>query len=167
VKFAVVALILTFVGTASAAQKLAVRVVDRRDSDTDYSYVVPGHFTAQSNANVNCYGSNCNGSETTNGSLTAAHEVPYHVRGATFSLQLPDGRIAVVNCESKFAERMRGPEGNHRSCRMPLVDEFEADFHGDKAKLEWVVSLDGKKKESETYRVLAVLPKPREVAASN
>jgi len=40
------------------------------------------------------------------------------------------------------------------------VTNIEADFHGDKAKLEWVVSLDGKKKESETYKILAVLPKP-------
>jgi hypothetical protein len=163
-KFAAAGLILLCVGTA-AAQMFTVHVVDRRDSETDYSYVVPGHFTAQSNASVNCYSSNCNGSETTSGFVTPAHEVPYHVRGATFSLQLPDGRIAVVNCESKFSERMAGPAGNHRSCRTPLVDEVEVDFHGDKAKLEWVVSLDGKKKQSETYKVLAVLPKPQDAAA--
>jgi hypothetical protein len=164
-KFAVAALILTFAGTA-AAQKLTVRVIDRRDGETDYSYVVPGHFNAQSNADVNCYGSSCNGSETTNGSITPAHQVSYHVRGATFSLQLPDGRVVIVNCESKFAERMRGPEGNHRSCRIPLVDEVEADFHGDKAKLEWVVSLDGKKKQSETYKVLAIVDRPKDTAAA-
>lgn len=164
-KVAIAALILTFAGNA-VAQKLTVRVVDRRDSETDYSYVVPSHYSSYSNANVSCYGSQCSGSETTNGTATPAHEVPFHVRGATFSLQLPDGRIAVVNCESKFAERMRGAEGNHRSCRMPLIDEFEADFHGDKAKLEWVVSLDGKKRQSETYKVLAVLPKPAVQAAS-
>jgi len=34
-----------------------------------------------------------------------------HVRGATFTLLLPDGRAAVVNCESKFKERMAGPRG--------------------------------------------------------
>jgi hypothetical protein len=43
---------------------------------------------------------------------------------------------------------------------VPLVEDVEADFHGDKAKLQWVVSLDGKKGQSETYKVLAVLPKP-------
>jgi Cu/Ag efflux pump CusA len=59
------------------------------------------------------------------------------------------------------AERFAGPEGNHRSCRTPLVDDIQDDFHGDKAKLEWVVSLDGKKKQSETYRVLAILDKPK------
>lgn len=69
--------------------------------------------------------------------------------------------MAVVNCESKFKERMAGPAGNHRSCRQPLVDNIEVDFHGDKAKLEWVVSLDGKKKQTETYRMLGVLGKPK------
>jgi hypothetical protein len=50
---------------------------------------------------------------------------------------------------------------------VPLVDEIEADFKGDKAKLEWVVSLDGKKKQPETYKVLAVLPKLRDTAAAH
>jgi len=41
---------------------------------------------------------------------------------------------------------------------MPLVDDIEAEFNGDKAKLKWVVSIDGKKMESETYKILPVLP---------
>jgi hypothetical protein len=40
---------------------------------------------------------------------------------------------------------------------MPLVDNIQAEFHGDKTKLIWVVNLDGKKTASETYKVLAVL----------
>ena len=44
---------------------------------------------------------------------------------------------------------------------MPLVDEFEADFNGDKAKLIWPTSLDGKKTASETYRIIAVAKRPR------
>lgn len=83
------------------------------------------------------------------------------MRGATFTLQLPDGRGAIVNCESKFKERMAGPAGNHRSCRIPLVENIEAEFHGDNARLEWVVSLDGKKTQSETYKILAILDKPK------
>lgn len=161
-----VILILLLVGTASAfAQKFEVKVVDRRDSETDYSYVVPGHFSSYSSANVNCsdgaYSMNCSGSGTTNGLSTPAQMVPFQVHGATLTLLLEDGRAAVVNCESKFAERMAGPRGNRRSCRVPLVDSVEADFHGDKAKLIWVVSLDGKKKQSETYKVLAILDKSR------
>jgi hypothetical protein len=78
-----------------------------------------------------------------------------NLSGATFTLLLPNGDKAVVNCTSKFSERFAGP-GNVRSCRVPLVDEFEATFDGDKAKLFWPTSLDGKKSESETYKIVAV-----------
>jgi len=163
-KLATAALILAC-SASSLAQKLDVKIVDRQDNETEYTYVVPGHFSSNSNSYANCNGNdsnvNCSGSTTTNGYTTPAHQVSYRVRGATFSLLLPDGRVAVVNCEGKFAERFAGPAGNHRSCRRPLVDSIQADFHGDKAKLEWVVSLDGKKKQSETYKVLAVLDKPK------
>jgi hypothetical protein len=149
----------------ASAQKLAVKIVDRQDNATDYTYVVPEHSFSNSNANVNCNGDvnnvNCNGTTNTTSTSTPAHQVSYHVRGATFTLQLPDGRTAIVNCEAKFKERMAGPAGNHRSCRIPLVDSIEAEFHGDNAKLIWVVSLDGKKMQSETYKVLAVLDKPK------
>jgi hypothetical protein len=118
---------------------------------------------SNSNANVNCIGginsANCNSSGQTTTTNIPGQQVSYHVRGATFTLKLPDGRVAVVNCESKFAERMAGPRGNRRSCRMPMVDGVEAEFKGDKAKLEWPVSLDGKKMASETYRIVAVLGK--------
>jgi hypothetical protein len=161
------ALVLTILTctTFASAQKLAVKIIDRQDNDTDYTYVVPAHWFSNSNTNVNCGGSdanvNCNGSTNTTGTIIPAQQVPYHVRGATFTLQLPDGRAAVVNCESKFKERMAGRAGNHRSCRMPLVENIEAEFHGDNAKLIWVVSLDGKKMQSETYKVLAILDKPK------
>jgi len=164
-KTAVLVLIILVCGTYASAQKLAVKIIDRQENDTDYTYVVPAHWFSNSNTNVNCNGSdanvNCNGSTNSAGTITPAHQVPYHVRGATFTLQLPDGRAAVVNCESKFKERMAGPAGNHRSCRMPLVENIEAEFHGDKAKLIWVVSLDGKKMQSETYKVLAILDRPK------
>jgi hypothetical protein len=52
------------------------------------------------------------------------------------------GRAAVVNCE-----------------RIRVVESIPAELRGDKAKLVWVVSLDGKKTQSETYKVLAVLDK--------
>jgi hypothetical protein len=163
-KLAVAGVLLLCVATASA-QKLSVTVINRQDNETNYTYVVPGTFNAQSNSNVNCNVNdssvNCNGSTATNGTVMPAQQVSYNVRGATFTLQLPDGRSVVVNCESKFQERMAGPAGNHRSCRIPLVDEIQADFHGDNAKLEWVVSLDGKKKQSETYKILAILAKPK------
>jgi hypothetical protein len=163
-KIAILGLILIYAVSASA-QKLSVKIINRQDNETDYTYVVPGYFTAQSDSNINCNAGgntvNCNGSTTTAGSSMPAQQVSYHVRGATFTLHLPDGRAAVVNCESKFKERMAGPRGNRRSCRIPLVDNIEAEFHGDKAKLVWIVSLDGKKTQSETYKILAVLDKPK------
>ncbi len=152
-----------FVVASALGQKLAVKIINRQDNETDYSYVVPGHWYSNSTASVNCFGTsntlNCDERTRTTGSSTPAQEVSFHVRGATFSLQLPDGRMAVVNCESKFAERFAGPRGNRRSCRVPLVDDIEVEFNGDKAKLKWSVSIDGKKMASETYKILAVLTK--------
>jgi hypothetical protein len=81
-----------------------------------------------------------------------AHGGSFSVKGATFSLQLEDGRAAVVNCDSKFAERMAGRAGNHRNCRTPLVDEVQVEFSGDDAKLIWPVSID---------RPWAASPRPR------
>jgi hypothetical protein len=163
-KLAITTLALVCAASASA-QKLDVKIVDRQDNDTDYTYVVPGRSVSNSNTNVSCNGNinnvNCNGSTHTTSSDTPAEQVSYHVNGATFTLQLPDGRAAVVNCQSKFKERMAGPAGNHRSCRIPLVDNIQAEFHGANAKLLWSVSLDGKKMQSETYKILAILDRPK------
>jgi len=152
--------------SVACAQKLTVRIIDRRTAETNYTYQVPGHSMSQSYGNADCsansFGNtttaNCAGSSLTNTLTTAPHQISFNVTGATFALLLPDGRVAVVNCVSKFAERMAGPAGNHRSCRTPIVDDIDVDFKGNHAKLEWVVSLDGKKKESETYNILGILP---------
>ena len=150
------------VSTEVFSAQLNVRIVDRQTSDTNYSYVVPGNLFAQSNANASCFGAgnsvNCSGSTTTTGSVMPPRPVSYNVRGATFTLQLPDGRLVVVNCESKYSPR--GDYINRRSCRMPLVNDIQAEFDGANAKLRWPVSLDGKKTESETYKILAILNKP-------
>ena len=111
-KLIIAALILLCPAPAVFAQKTDVKIVDRKDNETDYSYFVPSHFSSQSNSTDNCNALgdnvNCSGSTTTNGYSTAAHQVSFHVRGATFLLLLPDGRGAVVNCASKFAEHMAG-----------------------------------------------------------
>ena len=77
------------------AQQLEVKIVDRQSNETEYTYVVPGHFTSLSSSTANCTGGesyvNCSGSTVTGGSSTPAHQVSYRVRGATFTLQLPDG----------------------------------------------------------------------------
>lgn len=144
--------------------EMKVKIVDRQTHDTHYTYVVPAQFTSHSNSNANCFGTDatvsCSGSTTTSGTATPAMSGSFEVRGATFSLQIPDGRIAVVNCDSKFAEHFAGRAGNHRDCRAPLIDDIQVEFDGDKAKLKWPVSIDGKKIESETYKILGILPKP-------
>ena len=152
--------------SVASAQKLNVKIIDRRDNQTSYAYVVPSHYSSYSNANADCgaYGNsaNCSGSSTTIGYTTPGYVGSFTVSGATLSLLLPDGRIVVVNCKSKFAERFRGPAGNHRSCRVPIVDNIRAYFHGDKAKLSWPVSLDEKKWRSETYKILGIFGKPKQ-----
>jgi hypothetical protein len=133
-KLAIATLLVLCAGSASA-QKLNVKIIDRQDKEDSYDYAAVYNNIAVGKT--------------------------FKVHGATFTLQLPDGRLAVVNCDSKFAEHMAGPAGNRRSCRAPIVDDIQADFNGDKAKLIWPVSLDGKKMQSETYKILGVLDKPK------
>jgi hypothetical protein len=118
-----------------SAQKLDVKIIDRQDKEDEYDYAAVYNNVAVGKS--------------------------FKVHGATFTLQLPDGRLAIVNCESKFAEHMAGRVGNRRSCRMPVVDSIQVDFKGDNAKLIWPVSLDGKKMQSETYKILGILDKPK------
>src|SRR5271156_30508 len=96
-------LLVLFFAAPAFAQHLTVKVLNRQDNETDYTYVVPGSFSSQSNSNVNCSVSdtnaNCNGSTTTTGLTMAAQQVSYQVRGATFTLALPDSRVVIVNCE--------------------------------------------------------------------
>ena len=146
-----------------AAQSFSVKVVKRQTGETRYTYQVTGHLTSASTCYGTAYGNfanvNCNASTPTNTDPPAPQAFTLHLTGATFSLLLPDGQIAVVNCASKFAEHFAGRAGNRRSCRIPLVDDIQADFKGKNAKLSWPVSLDGKKKDSETYTTLVVLQK--------
>jgi hypothetical protein len=142
----------------ATAQKFAVKIVDRQVSDTTYTYMVPGSVLTNSAATANCFGTQsvgCSASDTTATTVLPPRSGAYNVRGATFTLLLPDRRVVVVNCESKY--QLKFDYVNRRSCRIPLVDEIEAEFKGSDAKLRWVVSLDGKKTESETYKILAVL----------
>ena len=120
---------------SAAGQSLEVKIINRQDKEDAYDYAAVYNNVAVGKT--------------------------FRVHGATFTLQLPDGRLAIVNCESKFAEHMAGAAGNRRSCRMPVVDTLQCDFKGDKAKLIWPVSLDGKKLESETYKILGILGKPK------
>ena len=120
---------------SASAQRLSVNIIDRQDKEDQYDYAAIYNNVAVGKS--------------------------FKVHGATFTLQLPDGRLAIVNCESKFAEHFAGRAGNRRSCRIPLVDRIQGDLNGDNAKLIWPVSLDGKKMQSETYKILGILDKPK------
>jgi hypothetical protein len=158
-----VAVVVVIVVASAFAQKLAVKIIDRQNNGGSYTYVVPGYSNTNSNTNVSCNGDgtnlNCNGSTRTTGSNTPGLVGSYEVTGATLSLQLPDGRVAIVNCASKLNLTDWSTLNTYRSCRVPLVNDVQAEFYGDKAKLKWSVSIDGKKMESETYKIIAVLVK--------
>ena len=123
-------------GASASAQRLNVKIIDRKNTSDEYEYAAVYNNVAVGK--------------------------PFTVRGATFTLELPDGRLAIVNCESKFAEQILGKNrGNRRTCRIPVVESIEAEFKGDDAKLIWPVSLDGKKLQSETYKIVGILDKPK------
>jgi hypothetical protein len=159
--------ILLCFGIPMSAQSLSVKIVQRQTGETNYTYQTAGHAYSTGNGSADCnansFGNstnvNCSGSGTIMTTVTAPMMHSYSVTGATLSLLLPDGRVAIVNCVSKFAEHFAGSAGNHRSCRMPIIDDVNVEFKGKNAKIFWPVSLDGKKLESETYTILAVLPK--------
>jgi hypothetical protein len=161
--FTKLTMFLVIFSTASQAttERVHVKIIQRQNNETGYSGYVPGHSYSTSNANVDCssYGNtvNCSGTGHSSGITTAPREVSYNVTGATFSLLLSDGRVAVVNCVSKY--KPKGDYVNRRSCRMPITDEIDVEFKGRNAKLYWPVSVDGKKMESETYTILGVLDK--------
>jgi len=95
-------------------------------------------------------------------SAFARGEVNYMLVGTTLSLLLPDGRVALVNCVNRYSAK--GNYVSRRSCGMPMVEHVEAEFIGQSAKLKWQVGTDGKKTESETYKVVAMLEKRTESA---
>ena len=147
--------------SASAGELLDVSVIDRQDNARNYTYVVPGYSNSQSNANANCSAignfANCNGNMSTSTISNPGFSGSYEVHGATLSLKLPDGRIAVVNCASKLNWSEWSNPNLYRSCRIPLVNQIKAEFSGDNAKLKWSVSIDGSKLARETYKIIAVL----------
>jgi hypothetical protein len=76
---------------------------------------------------------------------------------------MPDKRIVIATCEKKTNWTDWSTTAPYRSCRHPLTNDVDAEFDADHVKLFWVVSLDGTKKKSETYKIAGVLnPMPPE-----
>lgn len=151
---------LAFSVPSAFAQKLDVSVLYRQDSDVAYHAVVPGYSGPNADTTGACTldpdPANCPDVRQSKG------DVDYIVVGTTLSLLLPDGRVAVVNCVNRHSAT--GTYINRRSCGMPMVEHVAAEFAGQNAKLTWPVGTDGKKTESETYRVVAMLDKRTETA---
>jgi hypothetical protein len=152
---------LAFSVRSAFAQKLDVSVLYRQDSDVAYHAVVPGYSGPNADTTGACTldpdPANC-----PDESQSQANGVNYTVIGTTLSLLLPDGRVAVVNCVNRHSAK--GTYINRRSCGMPMVEHVEAEFIGESAKLKWAVGTDGKRTESETYKVVAMLDKRTETA---
>lgn len=160
------AALVAFSGSTQAVEPVDVKVIDRQDNANNYTYAVPGFTTSTGvgTANCNVLGNTANCTGVANGSSisTPGYVGSYQVRGATLSLLLPDGRVAVVNCEAKVNWTEWSNPSMYRSCRVPLVTSIKATFSGDKAHLSWPVSIDGKTMRNETYKILAILDKKQE-----
>ena len=153
---------LAFSVRSAFAQKLDVSVLYRQDSDVAYHAVIPGYTGPNADVTGACTldpdPANCPEESPTQ----SDSKVNYTVVGTTLSLLLPDGRVAVVNCVNRYSAK--GTYINRRSSGMPMVEHVEAEFTGEIAKLKWTVGTDGKKTESETYKVIAMLDKRTETA---
>ncbi len=168
--FAAGSLCVAALAIAASAQRLDVKVIDRRASETAYNYQVPARPAAASGANTDCNASSSSSSSNSSSSANCSSSDPstsdnpatigptYRVTGVTLALLLPDGKIAVVNCVTK--NMLKFDYINHRSCRIPSTNTIQADFSGKSVKLKWPASLDARKLRSETYHLVAFIPQP-------
>ena len=134
---------------ACSAQKMNVKIIQRQNNATEYSYDESSKHVALNTGPIG------------DDSVIPLSKVTYKVIGATFSLLLPDGRIAVVNCTSKADKQSFDRSHALRNCRMPMpqVTDISVLFKRNTAKLFWLTSIDGKTFDSETYQILGVLDK--------
>ncbi|MFZ0332624.1 MAG: hypothetical protein WAN10_19100 [Candidatus Acidiferrales bacterium] len=156
------------IADSQPAQFFSTHIASKESNSSHYEYTVPGYAVsncggfASGNATANSTGTtttaNAWGLGTANCSTVSAdsHTVDYNVSGATLSLLLPDGRMVVVNCDSRPS-----PDGSNqqRSCRGPLTDDVQAEFDQDNARLVWSDSMDGSTMGVETYKILGILAK--------
>ncbi len=138
--------------------KMPVRIVSREGNATEYSYLVSGRAVSECNGKLNGTSTSADINVKCSETDTPSSTYTVKVTGATLSLLLPDSRVVMVSCTSKFDFWSMRPEWNtRRSCRVPPTNDVQAEFDGQNAKLNWSVSLDGKKTQSETYKILSVV----------
>jgi len=131
------------------AEKMNVKVVEHTVGGTDYTRLVPGVALGNDSASA--------GSYSTSSVYVPSHSVQDSLTDILMTLLLPDGRRVLVGCEDHFGGLTKA---NRHNCRNPTADDLQANFSGDKVKLSWVAAIGGKKKDSETFMILKILPSP-------
>lgn len=139
------------------AQNMRVTVVNRAGTETGFSRHIPGTSNSDSSGSAYCASGNCSANISSQSTYSDPHEESTSVNGSQLVLLLPDGRKAVIACDYK---RTIHSVTGLRDCRVPPIDQIDAAFSGNKVKLSWSVSLDGKKKETETYKMVSVIAAP-------
>lgn len=141
--------------------EMVVKIIGRKDSSSTVTTVIPAKSRSTVSGNAACAGSVagaiCSGGVTSETTSTPAQTISSEISGAALALLLPDGRVAVVACESKYGF---GRPNGLRDCRIPPADTVRVEFSADNAKLKWPVSIDGKKLQSETYKIISVSGPP-------
>ena len=133
---------------ALAKDKTTVRILSDTDTTSTYVLATPGSQSASCVAGSNF--ANCTGT------TIPAIMRNMNVKGHVLYLQLPDNRVVVTSCDAK-TNWTDWHQGVYRDCRRPVADSVEAEISGDRVKLIWSVSLDGKKTQNETYKILGIL----------
>jgi hypothetical protein len=82
--FIAIAMLLVTSAMYASAQKLDVKILNRQDREASYDYAAVYNNVAVGKT--------------------------FKVHGATFTLQIPDGRLVVVNCESKLPNAWLAPQ---------------------------------------------------------
>jgi hypothetical protein len=131
------------------AEKMNVKVVDHTVGGTEYTQPLPGVSSGNGSSSADSY--------STNSFYVPPHSVQNSLTDILMTLLLPDGRRVLVGCEDHLSGLTKA---NRHNCKNPTADELEANFSGDKVKLSWVAEFGGKKKDSETFMIVKVLPSP-------
>jgi hypothetical protein len=142
------ALLLLLCSTA-LAEKVNVKVVEHTVGGTEYTQPVPAVSSRDGSESADSY--------STSWVYVPPHSVQNSLTDILMTLLLPDGRRVLVGCEDHLSGLTKA---NRHNCKNPTADELEANFSGDKVKLSWVAVLGGKKKDSETFLIVKVLPSP-------
>jgi hypothetical protein len=131
------------------AEKVNVKVVEHTVGGTEYTQPVPSVSSGNGSEPADSY--------STSWVYVPPHSVQNSLTDILMTLLLPDGRRVLVGCEDHLSGLTKA---NRHNCKNPTADELEANFSGDKVKLSWVAGLGGKKKDSETFMIVKVLPSP-------